>query len=166
MGLNDSAGGDLRNSFSDVSSLFLQGDKLSKVKKRFERLKNGKGKKMTKAEEKEKYLLSQFTAKDLPNHRFYHPNIEAPFSELDYSSDYLDEYHGGQLQGDDVSLDFDEEYIEANREYGDKTSMQKTYDQTQNQIITDPNIFNRPFDEELKQQTPMLTKGSRFENAL
>ena len=25
---------------------------------------------------------------------FYNPMIEAPYSELDYSSDYLDEFHG------------------------------------------------------------------------
>ena len=28
------------------------------------------------------------------SNRFYDPMIEAPFSELDYSSDYLDEFHG------------------------------------------------------------------------
>jgi hypothetical protein len=28
------------------------------------------------------------------SHRYYNPLIEAPYSELDYSSDYLDEFHG------------------------------------------------------------------------
>lgn len=28
------------------------------------------------------------------SHRYFNPMIEAPFSELDYSSDYLEEFHG------------------------------------------------------------------------
>jgi len=31
---------------------------------------------------------------DRNSHRFYNPMIKAPYSELDYSSDYLDEFHG------------------------------------------------------------------------
>ena len=51
----------LRNhsdSYSDVSSLFLEGDKLTKVKQKFELLKDGKAKKPTKGEERERQLLS------------------------------------------------------------------------------------------------------------
>lgn len=42
---------------SDESSLFLEGDKLSKVKKRFQEQKEGRGKKTTKFEEQERWLL-------------------------------------------------------------------------------------------------------------
>ncbi len=42
---------------SDESSLFLEGDKLSKVKKRFQEQKDGKNRKNTKQEEQEQFLL-------------------------------------------------------------------------------------------------------------
>ena len=41
----------------DVSSLFLEGDKMMKTKKRFEEKKAGQIKKMSKKQEQEKYLL-------------------------------------------------------------------------------------------------------------
>ena len=51
----------------DVSSLFLaDGDKITKTKKRFEDKKEGRIKRLNKQEEQEKYLLQQFTIKDLP----------------------------------------------------------------------------------------------------
>lgn len=50
----------------DVSSLFLEGDKMSKTKKRLEDKKEGAIRKMNKQEEQEKYLLQQFNIKDLP----------------------------------------------------------------------------------------------------
>lgn len=50
----------------DVSSLFLEGDKMSKTKKRWEDKKEGSIRKMNKQEEQEKYLLQQFNIKDLP----------------------------------------------------------------------------------------------------
>ena len=51
----------------DVSSLFLaDGDKITKTKKRFEDKKEGRVKRLNKQEEQEKYLLQQFTIKDLP----------------------------------------------------------------------------------------------------
>lgn len=51
---------------SDESSLFLEGDKLSKVKQRFQAQIEGEQQKPTKQEEQEKYLLAQFSAKDMP----------------------------------------------------------------------------------------------------
>lgn len=50
----------------DVSSLFLEGDKMFKTKKRLEDKKEGAIRKMNKQEEQEKYLLQQFNIKDLP----------------------------------------------------------------------------------------------------
>ena len=51
----------------DVSSLFLvEGDKLTKTKRRFEEMKDGKTCKPSKHEEQERYLLQQFNIKDLP----------------------------------------------------------------------------------------------------
>ncbi len=41
------------------------------------------------------FLSKNTLSMTLYSHRFYNAMIEAPFSEdLDYSSDYLDEYHG------------------------------------------------------------------------
>ena len=50
----------------DVSSLFLEGDKMAKTKRRWEDKKEGAIRKMNKQEEQEKYLLQQFNIKDLP----------------------------------------------------------------------------------------------------
>jgi len=51
---------------SEESSLFLEGDKLSKVKKRFQEQREGRQKKKSKQEEQERWLLQQFTVRDLP----------------------------------------------------------------------------------------------------
>jgi hypothetical protein len=49
---------DVNNDFiGDVSSLFLEGDKMAKTKRRWEDKKEGKIRKMDKQEEQEKYLL-------------------------------------------------------------------------------------------------------------
>lgn len=57
--------------YQEVSSLFLvEGDKMTKAKKRFEERKEasaqGTLKKLTKQEEQERYLFQQFNVKDLP----------------------------------------------------------------------------------------------------
>ena len=44
------------------------------------------------------------------SNRFYDPMIEAPFSELDYSSDYLDEFHGF-LEDEDQALNEEDAQI-------------------------------------------------------
>jgi hypothetical protein len=54
--------------FFDSSSLFLEGDKLSKIKKKFEETKDGNQRRINRHDEQERFLLQQFTIKDLPKY--------------------------------------------------------------------------------------------------